>query len=224
MRRILHCLALGTALAGPAPAQYAAIDLVWAAPLAEPGAPRPCVRMLVLTAPRDWADGDAAVLVLAPEGMARQARALAEVLVAQQAAVLDYASGFGGCEVAATVAPDPVGEALGGLVALKEAGAGLVVAIGLGPAGAAALAAAREEAAARFLGPGGPRFVAAMALMGAGPAAFRLGQAPVAGDRWPERAPLLCAAVAAPEGPAALAACRAAFAPAQGQAALGGGR
>ena len=200
--------------AGPAQAQYAAIDLVWAAPLVEDGGPRPCARMLVLTAPRDWADGDAAVLVLAPEGMVEAARPIVGALVAEQAAVLDYSSGFGGCDAATTVAPDPVGEALGGLVALKEAGAGLVVAVGLGSAGRAVLDATREEVVARFLGPGGPRFAAAAALMGPGPPTFRMGSAPAAEDRWAERVPLFCATITAREGPAAQAACLAALGPA----------
>jgi hypothetical protein len=208
--------------AGPAWAQFAAIDLVWVQPVAAPDAPRPCTRMLVLTAPRDWADGDAAVLVLAPETMANAARPVVEALVAEEAAVLDYASGFGGCGETSAVAPDPVGEALGGLLALKEAGAGLVIAVGLGPSGQAALDAAREEVAARFLGPDGPRFAAAAALMGEGPAAFRMGQAPSAEDRWAERAPLLCATIAARQGAAAQAACLAALAPpaAEAQASL----
>lgn len=206
----------------PAAAQFAALDLVWVRPLAAEDAPRPCTRMLLLTAPRDWAEGDAAVVVLAPEGMAIAAREVGAALVAEEAAVLDYVSGFGGCGDVSSVAPDPVGEALGGLLALKEAGAGLVVAVGLGPSGPAVLEAAREEVAARFIGPGGPRFAAAAALMGEGPAAFRMGRAPAAEDRWADRAPLLCATIAARQGVAAQAACLAAFAPpvAEAQASL----
>lgn len=211
--RALSCFGLATLLAAaPAAAQFAAIDLVWVQPLAASDAPRPCARMLLLTAPRDWADGDAAVLVLAPEGMASAAREVGAALVAEKAAVLDYGSGFGGCGDASTVVPDPVGEALSGLAALREAGAGLVVAVGLGPSGRAVLEAAREEVAARFLGPGGPRFAAAAALMGEGPAIFRMGRAPAARERWAERAPLLCATLAARQGPNALAACLAALA------------
>ncbi len=209
----LKAAALALLLApAAAEAQFAAIDLVWVQPVAAPDAPRPCARMLLLTAPRDWAEGDAAVVLLAPEGMAIAAREVGAALVAEDAAVLDYASGFGGCGDVSTVAADPVGEALGGLLALKEAGAGLVVAVGLGPSGAAVLEAAREEVAARFLGPGGPRFAAAAALMGEGPAAFRMGRAPSAEDRWVERAPLLCATITARQAPAALAGCLAAFA------------
>lgn len=218
MSKRFHAAAAALATAAllattPAAAQFAAIDLVWVRPLVAEDAPRPCARMLLLTAPRDWADGDAAVLLLAPDGMADAARQVGAALLAEEAAVLDYVSGFGGCGDVSTAAADPVGEALGGLLALKEAGAGLVVAVGLGPSGQAVLEAVREEVAARFLGPGGPRFAAAAALMGEGPPAFRMGRAPAAEQRWAERAPLLCTTLAARQGAAGLALCLAALAP-----------
>ncbi len=84
----------------------------------------------------------------------------------------------------------------GALVALRrDAGAGLVAAVGYGPAGAAVLLAAGETEAARYLGPAGPRFTAAAAL-GPGRPAFAMGATPAAEERWAERAPLLCAALA----------------------------
>ena len=91
---------------------------------------------------------------------------------------------------------EPVAEVLGAVRALRsDAGAGLVVTIGLGAAGPAVLAAAREEVAARYLGPDGPRLAAAIALDGDGPATFALGERPE-GQGWAARAPLLCAALA----------------------------
>ena len=68
----------------------------------------------------------------------------------------------------------------GALVALRwDAGAGLVAAVGYGPAGAAVLLASGETEAARHLGPAGPRFTAAAAL-GPGRPAFAMGATPAA--------------------------------------------
>jgi hypothetical protein len=78
----------------------------------------------------------------------------------------------------------------------RDAGAGLVVAIGRGAAGEAALLAAQEAAMARRLGADGPR-LAASAALGSGRPAFVLGAVPAAEQGWPARAPLLCAALSA---------------------------
>jgi hypothetical protein len=96
-----------------------------------------------------------------------------------------------------------VAEVLGAAAELKRVvGAGLVVAVGAGAAGAAALEAAREEVAARFLGAGGPRIAVAVAIGPDGGRTFAPGAPPLPEEAWGERFPLLCAALAGPEGPA----------------------
>jgi len=194
-------LALAALAAPAAHAQYADNGLVWVRPAAAPGAPRPCARYLLLDLPRDWMDGDAAAVVFAERGVARRAfPPVVAALLAERTAVLAYPSGAAeGC--AST--PEPVAEVLGAVRTLRErVGAGLVVAVGLGDAGPAVLDAAREEVADRFLGPGGPRLAAAVAIAADGARAYARGSPPPAAEAWPERLPLLCAALAGDEGPA----------------------
>lgn len=198
------------ALASPAAlAQYAAFDLVWVRPAAEHGAPPPCARMLVLDLPRDWMAGDAAAVVIADRADAAAAvPPVRAALLAERTAVLEFPSGPAeSCHVA----PGPVAEVLGAVRELHDGvGAGLVVAVGLGAAGAAVLDAAREEVAARFLDPAGARLAAAVAIGADGTRAYARGSPPPAAEAWPERLPLLCAALAGAEGPAG---CIAALAP-----------
>ncbi|WP_137126710.1 hypothetical protein [Roseomonas sp. HF4] len=197
-------------LASPAAlAQFAAFDLVWVRPAAESGAPSPCARILVLDLPRDWMAGDAAAVVIADRADAAAAfPPLRAALLAERTAVLEFPSGAAeGCHVA----PGPLAEVLGALRDLREdVGAGVVVAVGVGTAGAAVLDAAREEVAARFLGHAGARLAVAVAIGPDGTRTYARGTRPPAEEAWPERLPLLCAALAGAEGPAA---CMAALAP-----------
>lgn len=203
MRCFASFLAVGLAvLASPsAIAQYASMDLVWVRPAAEGAAPPPCARFLVLDLPRDWMAGDAAAVVIADRADAPAAvPPLRAALLAERTAVLEFPSGAAeGC----TAAPGPVAEVLGALRDLRDnVGAGVVVAVGLGAAGPAVLDAAREEVAARFLGPDGPRLAAAVAIGADGASAYARGRAPPPEEAWAERLPLLCAAVAGAGGPA----------------------
>ena len=205
-------------LAAPrlAEAQYpfGAFSLLWVRPESEAGQAQGCARMLVLNLPEAWSSGDAAIVLLAEDDAALDAqRHLTAALLREAAAVLEFASGPAeGCALREV---DQVGEVLGALRELRvQAGAGLVVAIGLGRAGPAALAATEEEVAGRYLGSAGPRLAAAIALREDAPAAFAAGPAPPPGEAWHLRAPLLCDAVDAATGGAAVAeTCRAALIP-----------
>ncbi|MEO3473048.1 hypothetical protein AAFN86_14355 [Roseomonas sp. CAU 1739] len=200
MRCIPRPVAAGLAiiLAALAPAAadepFASVDLVWARPATEDGAPRPCARLLVLNLPRDWMVGDAAVAVFAAADAEAAIRTIVRALVPELAAVLEVPSRV--VDECRTPPAGPVAEVLGVVRALQvDAGAGLIVAIGIGAAGPAVLAATREEVARRYLGPDGPRLAAAIALGGDGPAAYAIGALPGALG-WEMRAPLLCAALA----------------------------
>ena len=206
---------------------FAGNDLVWMRPAVPAGAAQPCDRLLVLSAPRDWATGDAAVVLVTAAPHAEAAAAhLAEALLAEETAVARLRAGDGGGIGPCASAPaDPVAELLGALAALRgQAGAGLVVAIGLGAAGPAALAAAEEEVAQHALGAGDTRLAAGIALDEAG-TRFRAGPPPPPREAWAARVPLLCEALAPLTGAEAAAACQAALAPAaRGLASLRGPR
>lgn len=196
-----------------AEAPFATLGLLWVQPQPETGAPPGCSRMLVLSQPGSWSSGDAAVLLLASSTAALDAhRRLTEALLRQEAAVLEFPSGP--AEGCARRPASQVAEVLGALVALRvEAGAGLVVAIGLDGAGAAALEAAREDVAARHLGPSGPRLAAGIALAAGSAAAFAAGAPPPPAEQWERRAPLLCDALAGAAQGAPRHACLAALLP-----------
>lgn len=193
---------------------FAAFSLVWVRPQAQAGAVRGCARTLVLDLPGAWSAGDAAVILFAEDDAALRAqRHLTAALLQEAAAVLEFPSGpAAGCTLRES---DQVGEVLGALQELRmQAGAGLVVAIGVGEAGPAALAAAQEDVAGRYLGPAGPRLAAGIALQEGTPAAFAAGPPPPLAEGWSLRAPLLCDAVGAATGGTAVAqACRAALVP-----------
>jgi hypothetical protein len=200
-------LALAFAVLAPAAANepHVGLDLLWVRPAAEGDARPHCARLLVLNLPRDWTIGDAAVAIVGGDDAQQRLRALVEALLRELTAVLEVPSrAVEGCEVGAA---EPVAEVLGAVRALRvDAGAGLVVAIGLGAHGPAVLAATREEVATPALGPGGPRLAAAIAIDGAGSPDFALG-APPEGQDWAKRAPLLCAALASVIDRLRLAAC-----------------
>jgi hypothetical protein len=150
--------------------------------------------MAILTHPAGWRSGDAAV-VIAPGGdWPDQLRArLVVALLEAGAAVLDLPQGW------------PWAPGLGSAIhALRrDASAGIIVAIGRGEGGEAALALA-----------GAPQpDVAAMAQIGPGAPLFRFAEAAPA-EGWPERAALLCALLAdlaPPDAPGLGNACRAAL-------------
>lgn len=180
---------------GPATGPFAGVSLIWVTPAGDAGAP-PCTRMLVLDLPRDWIEGDAAaVLLTGTDAEAAAARPVAATLQEQQTAVLEYPSGPAeGCLDRET---HPVEEVLGALRALRhDVGAGVVVAIGFGGSGDAVLDAVAGTMVARHLGADGPRLAAGAARDGAGHWTYRAGRAPPATERWAERVPHLCAALA----------------------------
>lgn len=204
---------LAGTLAMPLPAAanepWAGLDLLWVQPASEPGAPRHCARFLVLNLPRDWMAGDAAVAIFTTEGGRSAMHPIVDALLPELPAVLEVPLHLvAECHVAPA---EPAAEVLGAVDALHvTAGAGLVVAIGIGSMGPAVLAATREDVAARYLGPHGWRLAAAVALDGDAPARFALG-APAAADEWADRAPLLCDALATASRTVSPRDCRAAF-------------
>lgn len=208
---VMAALLTGAPAAAQAP--FATVSLIWVRPQPVAGAQPGCSRMLVLNLPDSWSAGDAAVVLLAGSAAALDAhQPLTDALLRQEAAVLEFPSGP--AEGCAERPADQLAELLGALVALRvEAGAGLVVAIGLDGAGAAALAASREEVAARHLGPSGPRLVAGIALTGGSGAAFAAGAPPGPAEQWERRAPLLCDALAGAAWGAPRQACLAALLP-----------
>lgn len=147
----------------------------------------------ILAHPAGWRSGDAAV-VLAPGGdwPDRLRPRMVMALLAAGAAVLDLPQGV----------PSP-GHLAAAIEALRrDASAGIVVAIGRGEGGAAALALA--EAAVPF---------AALAWIGPGAPVFRFAAA-APSEAWAERAALLCALLAdlaPPDVPSLAEACRAAL-------------
>jgi hypothetical protein len=219
------CLAIMLAAAPAAGSEpFASMDLIWMRPAGLPGAPPPCARLLTFDLPQGWMSGDAAAVVVTA-GAASEAAAdrVAARLLAEETAVLRLPAGRGGGIGPCADAPlQPAGEVLGAVRALRaQAGAGLVVAIGLDAAGVGALDAAREDVAAAFLGTGGPRLAAAIALDAAAPPRFRRGAPMPVQEAWSARGPLLCAALRPLVGPEAAWDCEDALAPAgQEQASL----
>lgn len=203
--------ALACSASAASASEHTRMEVLWlraAGPAAGAGRAVPAL----LSLPGGWMAGDAAAVVLSDQPWPGVARArLIAALLEEGAAVLELdldAARVGttprtGAELAADVR-DAV-ETL-----QQDASAGLVVALGHGAGGEAAVlaaAAARSE-------PG--EGLAAGASLGPGPAAFALGGVPSEGDMgvhrgWPVRAARLCgvlAATAAPSDPRAEAECR----------------
>lgn len=167
---------------------------VWIAPVAAPHATiRPCQYLGLLSLPAAWSPGDGGVVLLVDRQARTQAReSLTQALLDHGAAVMEFG-------LTDDCSPDddrpPVGDALGrvlgGLVALADRGAGVVVALGEGRAGSAALGAADPGLAAPYLAPQLPRFALGMAF-GAGPPRFAAGSSPATTERWTERLELFC--------------------------------
>jgi hypothetical protein len=233
---------LGSAAAMPAAApagEQARVESLWLVPVSArhgPAAPAPAL----FDAPPGWVPGDAVALVVAdrraaPEGTRDR---LGAALLREGAAVLELdAPGARGPAPDDSAAPpgarppdDPLPDLFAALAAVRrDAGAGLVVALGHGEGGEAALRVTDEGAAVRHLGADGPRFAAA-GVLGPRRVAFAAGAAPPASEGWPRRAPLLCAALARAAEPEPAAAvrrdCVAALAPGappRGPARTGGG-
>ena len=174
----------------------------------------------LLNLPPGWMIGDAAALVLSDApwpGLAREK--LVSALLDEGAAVLEFdanaARGFG--PENPRVGPEPTAAELALDVRAavetlrRHTGAGLVVALGHGVGGDAAVLAASLERTAAL--PDGAGLVAAASL-GPGPAGFALGGA-APGGGWPIRAERLCnvlAAVAPASGARSEAECRRALA------------
>ncbi|WP_198372298.1 hypothetical protein [Roseomonas rosulenta] len=192
---------------GQGTGSFGDLSLMWVRPTGT--TPIPCARLLVLDAPRDWMPGDAAAVLLRGQDAA-PARPVVAALLAQQVAVLEFPSrGAEGCTVARA---GRVEEAFGALRALSlEAGAGIVIVIGLGEDAGAALRTTEEAVAAQALGADGPRAAAAAAEDGVGGWDFRAGRMPPAAEHWQDRVPHLCAALAGRAARADEAACLAAL-------------
>ncbi|MBR0661252.1 hypothetical protein [Neoroseomonas oryzicola] len=203
MRKALIATALLASLARPAAAdEYTTYASLLVTPTGASHATR-CDMMSLLNLPAAWHSGDAIVVMLtAGPAYAQQRDSLIAELLAEQAAVLEVSpSASPTCVGGGHVATPPVTQAaaldmvFGGLRAARQtAGGGLVVAIGLGPEGSLALAAADEAEAGARLGPDGPRFAAGLAI-GDGSARLRLGAAQVAPERAEARLGLLCEAL-----------------------------
>lgn len=185
---ILFGSAGGIASAAEPFAEYALLDFDAAA---QDGQSLPGPRSGLLTYPAGWAVGDAAALIVHDgPSLGAMGRDLRERLLWEDAAVLELAAG-----------PQPPAVLLptvfAGLHALRQhAGAGLVVVIGVGMAGEAALLSADPVQADRHLGADGPRFSAHLHLDPL-QARFLPGhQAIEAREAWPARASALCIALA----------------------------
>lgn len=207
-RRCYPMLAAGALLAGclAAPAvaaqEHTRIEPLWL----EPAHPEDAMGPVGYTVPAllnirpDWVTGDAAAIVLSDGPWAEPVRdRLVAALLEAGAAVLELdvntARGFAPDNGATGPAPsgrDLLPDVFAALQSLRrDAGAGLVVAIGQGAGGEAALLAAPEAVAARHLGAAGPRLAAAAALK-PGAARFAAGPPPSANEGWPVRAGPLC--------------------------------
>lgn len=231
--RLAAALALSVGFGASADAfEHTRFESLWITPVAAE-ALRPVPSLLNL--PQGWQSGDAAaVLLFDPPGAHALRDAVLVALLDRGAAVLelDANAAHGFSADSGRDPPPPTRETLlqdlaGALVALRrDAGAGLVVAIGHGLGGEAVMLAADPSVAAAAFGAEGPRFTAVAAL-GPGQPRFAAGPPPPAAEGWSGRAPILCevlawahgaAATPLPEAPeirareaVAVAACRAAL-------------
>lgn len=188
--------------AAPAPGtEHTRLEPVWIDALGSDGTAGHTMPAL-LSVPPAWTVGDAAVVVLSEgpwPGLARERTVAA--LLSEGAAVLelDVTAARGFSPDNARTGPPATAEELlpdlrGATEALRrDAGAGLVVALGHGAGGDAAVLAAEIERAA--VPPGAAPGLVAAASLGPGPARFALGGAPP-GRGWRVRAELLCGVLA----------------------------
>jgi hypothetical protein len=216
--RLAATLGLAISLVAALPAaafEYTHFEPLWIE-TGPPGARRETPALLNL--PAGWQVGDAAVVLLTDaDGVDALRGALLVSMIAEGAAVLELSTGT--ALDTGTLRAD-LATALHAL--RRQAGAGLVVAVGVGPRAKAVL-----DAEPAPTGAGASRF-AAVATLGPGPATFRPMDTPPPAEGWGLRAPLLCTALAsaAAAGPTPLppqtgeaeaaatdAACRAALVP-----------
>lgn len=203
MRKALIATAILASLARPGAAdEYTTYASLLVTPLGASNGTR-CDTMALLNLPATWHSGDAIVVMLtAGPAYAQQRDSLIAELLAEQAGVLEVSPGgsptcAGGGPVATTPATRAASldMVFGSLRAARQTAAGgLVVAIGLGPEGSLALAAADDAEAGARLGPDGPRFAAGLAI-GDGKARLRLGAAQATPERAEARLGLLCEAL-----------------------------
>lgn len=192
----------GVATASAQSLEHTRFEPLWLEPALAGGMARPAGYTVpaLLNFPPGWATGDAAAIVVSDGPWADPGwNGLVAALLDAGAAVLELdvnaARGFAvdsGKTGPALSRRDLLPDVFAALLALRrDAGAGLVIAIGRGEAGEAALLAATEGAAAHHLGASGPRLAAAVAF---GPGQIRFaGGAPMpAAEDWPHRARLLC--------------------------------
>ena len=186
-----------------APFDVTAVETLRIAPLVPPGEAVAGSLPALLSTPPGWSPGDAAAVLLpdAYPGTATHNR-LADALLAEGAAVLEIdPEARRGLSPEGAAAPMPASAAevladlFGALAALRRhPGAGPVVLIGIGQAAPQVLAAVGPLAEAR-LSSGTAGYAAVLALGGDG-AGLVPGTPPPAAERWPQRLPLLCEAVA----------------------------
>lgn len=195
--------ALALTAAQPAVAgEHTTFQPLWVVSATAAGRPA-CSSTALLNLPAGWTQGDAAVVLLTTTRLQDPLRdSLVAALLHERAAVLEMVSGptvrcsaEGAEDSGAISSADPLADLLGALRALtRDAGAGLVVAIGYGPGTTAALDALGDDAVTRHLGIGAPRFAAGAAI-GDGPARFVLGPVQRVHQRAPTRLSLLCEAL-----------------------------
>jgi hypothetical protein len=157
-----------------------------------------CRDGMLLHLPPSWQSGDGAAILLT-EGLPGDTtrHALVSALLQEHAAVLELAPLS--CDAPRDRDSAIVSAAFGALAAIeRNAGAGLVVAIGQGPDGAAILGVVRQPTGSQ-LGTGGPGFAAAIALGGGAPR-IAFGPPPPAREGAPIRLAALCHALAALPG------------------------
>lgn len=192
----LCCLSLAAPAAAEEDASLAPLWLVQIGQADAWGGAAPRASFAPLNLPAGWSAGDAAAIVVADPAHADPASPLIPALLGAGAAVLELrvlpvlaSAGAPPGAAAFTLLPD----VLAGILTLRrDAGAGLVVAVGYGPAGGPAALAAAALAAERH----SDRMLsglAAAAALGPGSARFAAGPLPAARENWPERAQMLCA-------------------------------
>lgn len=174
---LLVALAPATAPATALPHEH----LIWVTAIPDAGGTRRDAIPALLTLPAGWSVGDAAVVCLVSRGPADPSRGrLRAALLADGAAVLEIDP-----RRLAEAEGSPLAWLRGAFHALRRMqGAGLLVAIGFGPAGAAALNAARDSAAdvpSAGVAPDLPRMTVVA------------GRQPLPDEGWPVRALLPCA-------------------------------
>ncbi|MBR0674389.1 hypothetical protein [Neoroseomonas soli] len=190
--------------------EYATYQQVEFTPVGAGGMPA-CTSSALLNRPDAWVPGDAAVVMLGTGPQLDRGRdPLLAALLSERAAVLEVTPGT--CETSSTTADtktDALDALAGALVALRQAGAGMVVAIGFGGTATAATVEAMDGSAlAGRFGPDGPRFAAGFGVEAGTPVFAPPGRESAGG-----RLDLLCRALAQaiPGGARGAAACAAAF-------------